>query len=150
MPQSLTQLYLHIVFSTKNRQPSIKDSLSKELYGYIGGILNNIDCLPIKIGGYQDHIHILCRISKKITVVKLIETIKTSSSKWVKTKGDEYMNFYWQDGYGAFTVSPFDVERVKMYIENQNENHQKKTFKEEYLKFLIDNHIDFNEKYLWD
>jgi REP element-mobilizing transposase RayT len=150
MPQSLTQIYLHLVFSTKNHIPIIKEPLSTELYNYIGGILKNNECIPIKIGGHLDHIHILCRMSKKITLIKLIEVIKTPSSKWVKTKGNQYLNFYWQDGYGAFTVSPYEVKKIRNYIDNQYEHHRKKTFKEEYLEFLKENDVEFNEKYLWD
>jgi putative transposase len=150
MPQSVTKLYLHIVFSTKNHEPRLKDTISKELYSYLGGILNNIECLPIKIGGYSDHIHILCRMSKKITVIKLLEEIKKSSSKWIKTKGNEFANFYWQDGYGAFTVSPSEVDKVILYIENQEEHHRQKKFKDEYIELLKTNNTEYDERYLWD
>lgn len=150
MPQSLTQLYLHIVFSTKNHIPFIKQSIRKELYSYIGGILNNVECPSIKIGGIDDHIHILCRFSKKITIIKLLEEIKTSSSKWIKTKGEDYAKFHWQDGYGAFTVSSSAVENVTSYIENQEQHHAFKKFKEEYIELLENNNTDYDERYLWD
>jgi len=150
MPQSLTKLYVHIVFNTKNHIPLLTKEVSLELFSYIGGILKQIDCLPIKIGGHIDHIHILCRMSKKITVMKLLEEIKTSSSKWMKTNGAKYQKFYWQDGYGAFTVSPYEVDKISNYIANQEEHHRKKTYKEEYLAFLKENDADYNERYLWD
>ena len=150
MPQSLTQLYLHIVFSTKNHVPFIKQSIRKELFSYIGGILNNIECHPIKIGGVDDHIHILCRFSKKITLIKLLEEIKTSSSKWIKTKGEEFSKFHWQDGYGAFTVSPSVVDYVRLYIDNQEEHHSHKKFKDEFIELLKTNNTDYDERYLWD
>jgi REP element-mobilizing transposase RayT len=150
MPQSLAQLYLHIVFSTKNHVPFIKHSIRKELFDYIGGILNNIECHPIKIGGVDDHIHILCRLSKKITIIKLLEEIKTSSSKWIKTKGEEYAKFHWQDGYGAFTISPSAVDNIMLYIENQEEHHGHKEFKEEFIELLKSNNTDYDEQYLWD
>jgi REP element-mobilizing transposase RayT len=150
MSQSLTQLYLHTVFSTKNHVPYIKSSIRKELYNYIGGVLNNIECPPIKIGGIDDHIHILCRLSKKITTIKLLEEIKKTSSKWIKTKGEEFADFHWQDGYGAFTVSPSGVNNVSLYIENQEEHHRHKKFKDEYIELLKTNNADYDERYLWD
>ncbi len=150
MSQSLTQLYLHIVFSTKNHVPLIKPSVRNELYSYIGGVLKNIQCLPIKIGGTDDHIHILCCLSKQITVIKLLEEIKKSSSKWIKTKGEAFSEFRWQDGYGAFTVSPSIVDTVKLYIENQEAHHSKKEFRDEYLELLKTNNVDYDERYLWN
>jgi putative transposase len=150
MSQSLAQLYLHIVFSTKNHVPFVKPFIRKELYNYIGGVLNNIECLPIKIGGVDDHIHILCRMSKKITLIKLLEEIKKSSSRWIKTKGAEFSNFHWQDGYGAFTVSPSGVDNVKLYIENQEVHHNLKNFKDEYIELLKTNNADYDERFLWN
>jgi putative transposase len=150
MSQSLAQLYLHIVFSTKNHIPYIKSSIRKELYNYIGGVLNIIECPSIKIGGIDDHIHILCRLSKKITTIKLLEEIKKPSSKWIKTKGEEFAKFHWQDGYGAFTVSPSGVNNIKLYIEHQEEHHSLKKFKDEYIELLKTNNVDYDERYLWD
>ena len=150
MPQSLTKLYLHIVFSTKNRVSCLEDSITPELYKYFGGILNNLECSPIKIGGYYDHIHILCCLSKKITVIKLLEDIKKSASKWMKTKGAEFENFHWQDGYGAFTVSPSNIKKVTEYIERQHEHHDKKLFKEEYIELLTANEVEYDERYFLD
>jgi REP element-mobilizing transposase RayT len=150
MPQSLTKLYLHIVFSTKNRIPCLEEDISKELYSYFGGILNNIECLPIKISGYNDHVHILCRMSKKITVIKLLEEIKKSSSKWIKTKGDGFVKFHWQDGYGAFTVSPNQVDNISKYIERQYEHHMNRMFVDEYVELLNENDIEYDERYFLD
>ncbi len=98
MGQSLVKNYMHIVFSTKHRQKIILPEIENELHAYMGGICNNLECQTIKIGGYTDHIHILCMLSKKIPLMKLLEEVKSHSSKWVKTKGDAYKNFYWQDG----------------------------------------------------
>jgi putative transposase len=150
MSQSLTQLYLHIVFSTKYHVPFISPSIRNELYSYIGGVLNNIECHPINIGGTDDHIHILCRMSKKVTPIKLLEEIKKSSSRWIKTKGEEFLKFHWQDGYGAFTVSPSGVDNIKLYIEKQEEHHSKRKFKDEYIELLKTNYVDYDERYLWD
>ena len=150
MPQSLVHNYIHITFSTKNRQPFIDKNISNELYAYLAGICKNKECKPIIIGGYKDHIHILCLLSQKITLMKLIEQIKSHSSKWMKTKGKQYQNFYWQRGYGAFSVNPTEIDTVEAYIKNQEEHHKKRSFKDEYRAFLKKYKIDYNEKYVWD
>lgn len=129
MGQSLVKNYIHIVFSTRHREPLIQPSIEGELLSYLGGICNNLECTPIIIGGYTDHIHILCLLSKKIALVKLVEEIKSHSSKWIKTKGNDYSNFYWQDGYGAFSINPSEVDTVVAYISNQKEHHRHKPFR---------------------
>ena len=150
MGQSLVKNYIHIVFSTKYRQPLIFPPYEQELHSYLGGICKNLECYPIKIGGYTDHIHILCVLSKKIALMKLLEEVKSRSSKWMKTKDISLGNFYWQDGYGAFSVNPHEVNRVIRYIVNQHEHHNKKTFQEEYRSFLKKFNIEYNEQYVWD
>ena len=150
MGQSLVKNYIHIVFSTKHRKPLIHHSLETELYSYLGGICNKLECQVIKVGGYTDHIHILCMLSKKIALVKLLEELKSHSSKWIKTKGEAYANFYWQDGYGAFSVNPSEVEIVVNYIANQKEHHNKKTFQDEYKAFLKKHEVECDERYVWD
>ena len=150
MGQSLVENYIHIVFSTKNRQPLISSSIEKEFHAYIGGICKELDSTPLKVGGYDDHIHILCRLSKKIAIMTLVQKIKAGSSKWIKSKGERYNNFYWQGGYGAFSVSPKQMNVVKRYIENQREHHTHKSFKEEYTEMLHKSNIDYTADYLWD
>ena len=150
MGQSLVKNYIHIIFSTKLRAPLILESIENELYSYIGGICKQLECYPVKIGGYIDHIHILCMLSKKIPLMKLLEEIKAHSSKWIKTKDDTLKKFYWQNGYGAFSVNPYEVDKVIAYIENQKEHHRKKTFQEEYRAFLKKYNVKFDEKYVWD
>ena len=150
MGQSLVNNYIHIVFSTKNRQPFIQPPVEAELHHYLGGICNNLGCQVIKIGGYTDHVHILCMLSRKIALMKLLEEIKSHSSKWIKTKGDSYRNFYWQEGYGAFSVNPSEVETVVAYVTNQHRHHSKKTFQEEYLAFLKKYKVPYDERYVWD
>jgi REP element-mobilizing transposase RayT len=150
MGQSLVKNYIHIVFSTKHRQPLIRQPAEAELHSYLGGICNQLDCQPIKIGGYTDHIHILCLLSKKIALMKLLEEIKSHSSKWIKTKGEAYRNFYWQNGYGAFSVNPSEADKVIEYITNQHEHHRKKTFQEEYRAFLKKYNVEYDEQYVWD
>src|ERR1700733_4463276 len=105
MSQSLVKNYIHIVFSTKYRQHLIHETVEEELYAYLGGVCKIFECNPIKIGGFTDHVHILCMLSKKIALMELLEEVKSHSSKWMKTKEDNLKNFYWQDGYGAFSVS---------------------------------------------
>jgi putative transposase len=150
MAQSLVKLYVHLIFSTKHRACIIKPEISDELYNYIGGILNNLGCKPIKIGGNENHIHILCNLAKNISIIQLLQGIKQSSSKWIKIRNREHRNFYWQDGYGAYTVSPDRVENLILYIENQRKHHQKKTFEQEFLEILIENGIEYDPLYIWD
>jgi putative transposase len=150
MPQSLVHNYMHITFSTKDRYPFIDKNISEQLYSYIGGICKNLECNPIIIGGHKDHIHILCLLSRKIALMKLIEELKSHSSKWIKTKNMKYQNFYWQRGYGGFSVNPTEIGIVEKYILEQDNHHIKKTFQDEYRTFLNKYKIKYDEKYIWD
>ncbi len=150
MSQSLVKNYIHIVYSTKYRKPLIHEPVAADLHSYLAAICKNLDCSPVKIGGHTDHIHILCMLSKKIPLMKLLEELKSHSSRWMKTKGPSLSNFYWQDGCGAFSVSPFQVETVRNYIERQAEHHAQKSFREEYREFLNDYDIEYDERYVWD
>ena len=150
MGQSLTKNYIHIVFSTKFREPLIAQHIEADLHAYLGGICKALDCPVLAIGGFTDHVHIFCMLSKKITLMNLLKELKASSSKWIKTAYPELKSFFWQDGYGAFSVNPTEVETVKKYILNQHEHHSKKTFQEEYRSFLIEYQVDFDERYVWD
>jgi putative transposase len=150
MGQSFVKNYLHIVFSTKHRQHLIHKPVNEELYNYLGGICRDLECYPVVVGGHTDHVHILCMLSKKIALMKLLEQVKSHSSKWMKTKSPTLSDFYWQDGYGAFSVNPYQIDVVKNYIENQEEHHQKKTFQNEYRGFLKKYNVEYDEKYVWD
>lgn len=150
MGQSLVQNYLHITFSTKYRQALINKGIELELHNYIGGICNKLECQVLKVGGYTDHIHIICLLSKKISLVELMKEIKASSSKWIKTKGECYQNFYWQDGYGAFSVNLSEVDKVVSYISNQHHHHETKTFQDEYREILSKYGVDYDELYVWN
>ncbi|MCA0427729.1 MAG: IS200/IS605 family transposase [Bacteroidetes bacterium] len=150
MGQSLIKNYIHLVFSTKHRIPIIHPPLEEELHNYLGGICNRLGCPVIKVGGYTDHVHILFKLSQKIPLMKVIEELKSHSSKWIKTKGGGYENFYWQNGYGAFSVNPSQVDIVIAYISNQHEHHSKKNFQDEYRAFLKKYKVDYDEKYIWD
>ena len=147
MGQSLVKNYIHIVFSPKYREPLIHEEIENELHKYLGGICNSLNCSVLIVGGYTDHIHIL---SKNISLVELVKKIKSHSSKWIKTRSKNYSNFYWQDGYGAFSVNPSQIEIVKNYIANQKEHHDKKPFKNEFRLFLKKYEVEYDEKYVWD
>ncbi|MBZ9627764.1 IS200/IS605 family transposase [Psychroflexus sp. CAK57W] len=150
MGQSLVKNYIHIVFSTKYRKHLIDEEIQEELFAYLGGVCNQLECYPIKIGGYTNHVHILCKLSQKVLLMTLLNKLKSNSSKWIKTKGKRYSQFYWQDGYGAFSVNPSQVGIVINYIANQKQHHKMKTFKSEYRAFLHKYNVDYDERYVWD
>ena len=150
MPQSLVKNYVHLTFSTKGRYPFINEPIKEELFSYLGGICKKLECNPILVGGHSDHIHILCLLSRKIALMDLIEKLKTNSSKWIKTKGSFYEKFYWQRGYAGFSVNEKQLDRVKHYIANQDKHHKTIPFEDEYLSFLREYNIDFDERYVWD
>lgn len=148
MSQSFVQIYVHIVFHTKDNLKVIREDIENKLFAYLGGILRNHKSTPLQIGGTSDHIHILCSLSKTMAPADLVEEIKKSSSKWIKTKGVHYKNFYWQDGYGGFSVSNSGVETVKRYILNQKKHHEKVSFIDEYKTLLEAYGIPFEDRYL--
>ncbi len=150
MPQSLSQVYVHIIFSTKNRQNFIDSRIENSLYEYLGGICKGLDCNPVIVGGHKNHVHILCLLSRKITQMKLLEEIKKQSSKWIKTKDPAYSNFYWQDGYGIFSINPKETEKVIDYIQLQKEHHKHKSFQDEFIDFLKKYQVKYDERYIWD
>ena len=150
MPQSLVKNYLHITFSTKRRKPFIDLNIEHELYNYLGGICKNMECNPVRVGGHRDHVHILCLLSRKVALMNFLEELKSHSSKWIKTKDSKYSNFYWQRGYGAFSVRPSDIDIVENYILNQHRHHRKKSFQDEFLTILHKYEMDYDERYIWD
>lgn len=151
MPQSLANVLVHIVYSTKNRYPFLKDNdLRSELHAYLGGTCNDLGCQNLTVGGVADHVHLLCSLSRTITIADLLKELKINSSKWMKTKGKIFEKFSWQNGYGAFSVGRTEVERVVAYIRNQEAHHRHKTFQEEYRVFLKEYQIEYDERYVWD
>lgn len=149
MPQSLSKVYVHITFSTKYRRNLIDDEIEEELFNYLGGICKALECYPIQVGGYKNHIHIACMLSRKITQAKLLEELKKCSSKWIKTKDNKYAKFYWQDGYGIFSVNPYEIDILVNYIKNQKRHHHKLGFQDEFRDFLAKNGVEFDERYVW-
>jgi len=150
MPQSLSSILVHLIFSTKNREPFITPAIEPELHPYVAKILRELKSPSLALNGTSDHIHVLFALSRVITVAELVEEVKTNSSKWIKTKGRDFKNFHWQRGYGAFSVGQSDVEAVKRYIHNQKEHHKRVTFQDEYQEYLKSYGIDFDERYMWD
>ena len=141
---------VHIVFSTKDRESLIYPPFEEQLYKYLGGICSNLECQPIEVGGYRDHVHILCMLSKHFAMVDLLRVLKTNSSKWIKTLDSQFKNFRWQEGYGAFSITPTEVQVVRNYVRTQHKHHQGISFKEEYLGFLHRYNVDYDERYVWD
>ena len=150
MPQSLSNLLTHVIFSTKNREPILTEVCREEMHAYLVGILNHLDCPSLQVGGVADHVLLFFRLSRTATVAKVVETVKTGSSKWIKTKGSKYSNFHWQSGYAAFSVSQSDSDAVIIHIRNQSEHHRKISFQDEYRRFLKRYEIPYDERYVWD
>ena len=150
MPQSFCQIYVHAIFSTKNRHRWLDDTIRSRVHAYLATLTRNCGSPYVVVGGSDDHVHVLADIGKSVLPVDFIGKVKQESSKFVKTLGKEYGSFYWQNGYGMFSVSPTHVGDVKAYIENQAEHHQRKTFQEEFIAFLEKYHIAYDERYVWD
>ena len=143
-----TQIYYHIVYSTKDRERSLKTESREDLFRYIWGILQNKECHLYRIGGVEDHIHILTSLHPTISLANLIKELKVSSSIWVKENGVFPQFTGWQDGYGAFTYSENERDDIIEYIKNQQEHHKKESFQDELRKLLIATKIKFDEKFL--
>jgi putative transposase len=150
MANTYTQLYIHLVFSPKNREALIKKSWKNELEMYITGIIQNHKHKLLAIGSMPDHIHIFIGYDVNQRIPDLVEQIKTSSNGWIKEKNLSKFKFEWQKGYGAFSHSRSQLDTVVKYILSQEEHHKKKSFKEEYLEILRKNDIDFKEEYIFD
>src|SRR5215475_3484354 len=135
MSQSLSNIIVHLVFSTKERRPLLRDGERGELHAYMTGVLGNHDSSVLQINSVRDHVHILFVQSKNYAPAKIIEQVKSSSSGWIKTLNDWYFDFAWQNGYGEFSVSPTHTEPVREYIRNQAEHHTQEDFQTEYRRF---------------
>ena len=151
MAQSLAQIYLHVVFSTKNRNRYLQDqTLRLDTHGYLAGICRNLNCPPIIVGGTEDHAHVLCRQSKSLSVADLLRELKRDSSKHVKEQPHGPPAFHWQSGYAAFSVSPSHVESLTRYIAGQEEHHRRESFQDEFRRLLKKYGVEFDERYVWD
>ena len=150
MAQTLVSLMVHVIFSTKNREPFITPEIEPELFAYIGGILKNHESRLLDAGGTADHVHLLISQSKNIALSALLKDVKKDSSSWIKTKGSIFRNFHWQDGYGVFSIGGSNISGLKEYIANQKEHHRRKSFQEELVQFLDAYGIEYDERYLWN
>jgi len=151
MAQTIFDVIIHVVFSTKNRVKLIGPEIEAELFAYIGGITNAYKSKLIGANGTSNHVHLLISLNKNILAPDLIGNIKRDSSKWIKTKGMIYSKFGWQDGYAAFSVvGHTQIEAVKKYIGNQKEHHKKSLFEDEMRTFFRKYEIAYDEKYIWD
>ena len=149
MPQSYASILLHLVFSTKNREPLISPTIEPELFAYLGAVMKTNGSPALAINGSLDHVHILTSFCRTKSVAEVIEELKTDSSAWIKTKGKEFSQFYWQTGYGAFSIGRSNVGSLKSYIARQKTHHKKVTFQDEFRKLLRLYEIEFDERYIW-
>ena len=150
MAQSLSNVLVHFIYSTKDRFPFLADKdIRRRMHAYLARVFREMDCSPIEVGGAADHVHVLCLLSRNHAMSELIREAKVSSSGWVKTFGGMLSKFAWQGGYGAFSVHPAQIDKVKNYILCQEEHHRIRTFQEEYLDFLREYDVPYDERYLW-
>lgn len=150
MPQSLSHILLHLVFSTKDRRPFIGKTIQPNLHAYLATVVRDMGCECPRVGGVEDHVHLAVRLSRTQATADLVEKIKVASSKWMKAQSPDYLAFSWQRGYGAFSVGPRDERALLEYIDGQAKHHERISFQEEYRRFLLKYGISFDERYVWD
>jgi REP element-mobilizing transposase RayT len=150
MPQSLANIYVHLIFSTKERFPFLSPEVRPDLHSYMSTVLANLNSPAVLINSVEDHVHILFNMGRTVTLAQVVEDVKKSSSKWIKTQGLSFSKFAWQAGYGGFSVSESNTPKVANYIQNQEEHHRVKSFQEEYREFLTKHKIQYDERYVWD
>jgi putative transposase len=150
MPQSLAKNLIHLVFSTKNREPVLTEPVRIPLCAYASAVLRDINSHVIAINAWRDHVHILFALSRTNSLAQVVMELKRATSKWIKTQGKEFAGFHWQSGYGTFSIGQSDVDEVKTYIANQAKHHRVKSFEEEFRMFLKRYQVEFDERYLWD
>ena len=150
MPQSLSKIYVHVVFGTKHRVPWLIERVRPELYAFMAGSLKLVDSQPVRIGGMPDHTHLVFRLSKTYALSKVIERVKTDSSLWIKNRGQNFEDFAWQNGYGAFSIGQSGLDSTVRYVVNQQTHHQRFSFKEEMRQIFLAHQLEYNEKYFWE
>jgi len=149
VPQSLANVLIHLIFSTKDREPFlVQEDLRRRTHAYLAEVLRNLECPTLIVGGVTDHVHAFFRFSRTQSIASVLEHLKKSSSKWIKTQG--IAGFGWQRGYGAFSVSESNAAAIVAYIENQEEHHRKMTFEDEFRLILKRHRVQFDERYVWD
>jgi REP element-mobilizing transposase RayT len=151
MGQSLAQIYVHLIFSTKGREPVLIDAdLRERTHAYLAGICRNQDSPALIIGGTEDHVHALCRLGKQIAISDLVRELKRDSSTWIKTQHGDVSGIHWQAGYGAFSISPGHVVDLKPYIANQIEHHRQESFQDEIRRVCSKYGVEIDERYVWE
>jgi putative transposase len=150
MPQSLSKMYAHAIFSTKGRLPFMHQSLREELYKVLGGAINNLGCRSMIVGGIEDHVHLLFVLSRTVSIAETMGIIKQTSSSWVNEQRKTSTAFAWQAGYAIFSVSQSSVNAVRKYIRNQAKHHEKQSFQDELREWLVKYEEEFDERYVWD
>ena len=150
MPQSLSKVIVHIIFSTKDREPWLGLDVRPRMHAYLATVCRDLGAEVVRVGGVADHVHIVTTLPRTVSQAQLIEQIKKVSSKWIKTLDARYRSFFWQRGYGAFSVSPSQLEAVVQYVDTQQEHHRTRTFQQEYRQLLRTHGVDFDERYIWD
>jgi len=150
MPQSLSKVIVHIVFSTKDREPWLGSDIRPRMHAYLATIGRDLGGDLARVGRVADHVHIVATLPRTLSQAQLIEQIKKVSSKWIKALDARYRGFFWQRGYGAFSLSPSQLEAVLQYVDAQPEHHRTRTFQEEYRELLRKHWVDFDERYVWD
>ena len=150
MPQSLSRILIHLVFSTRHRERVLTPAVQSELHPYLAGTLDHLDCPSLQVGGVEDHVHLFFGLSRTRSIAEVVEAVKTSSSTWIKSKGPEFSGFHWQSGYGAFSVSRSGADPVVAYIRNQAQHHHRMSFQDEYRHVLERYGVAFDERYVWD
>jgi putative transposase len=151
MAQSLSRLWTHLIFSTKDRFPFLSDqAIRRDTHAYLATVLRSHDCETLIVGGARDHVHALFALSRKYSIAEIVKEVKRTSSGWIKEISRTHSKFHWQKGYGAFSVSQSHLEQVLRYIEKQEQHHRRVAFKDEYRAFLKKYEIDYDERYVWD
>jgi REP element-mobilizing transposase RayT len=149
--QSLTRIYVHIIYSTKDRERFLIDKpFRQRVHAYLAGTCTNLDCPALIVGGVEDHVHILCRLGKTIDVSTLVRELKRESSKWIKEEKTSLADFYWQSGYGGFSISPSHIESVTKYIADQEAHHVQVSFQDEFRRICQKYGVEIDERYVWD
>jgi len=151
MPQSLSAVYVHLVFSTKERRPFLRDPAVREaLHAQLGGISKTLECPPIRVGGVEDHVHLLARLARTVSQAEWVKELKRVSNLWLKQQGTDFTAFEWQGGYAAFSVSQSNLDQVTHYINNQEQHHRESSFQDELRALLQRHQIAWDERYVWD
>jgi REP element-mobilizing transposase RayT len=149
MAHTYTSLLIHVIFSTSGRAPLLTDAMRLDLHAYLGGILREMDAVPIAIGGTADHVHLLIRLPANLALADCLRIAKTNSSRWVKERWPQQRKFAWQGGYGAFSVSESRRAAVIRYIRDQAQHHRRISFQDEFLALLKNHRVEFDERYIW-